>query len=104
MEFINKEYLSLFEAKEVNSEIPLQPKKDEKHTIYGKYPIAKDGDEKNKTYISLNYLLDEVKDKEFDISFNILSTILSGLDSSPLKRALIESELGQDIYGGHFSK
>ena len=50
--------------------------------------------------LTVNWMLDEVTDIETDLGLGMLSYILLGTPASPLRKALIESELGEDFIGG----
>jgi Zn-dependent M16 (insulinase) family peptidase len=50
--------------------------------------------------LTLNWLLDEVVSKEIHVAFHMLDYILLGMPGSPLRKALIESKLGEDLAGG----
>jgi Zn-dependent M16 (insulinase) family peptidase len=50
--------------------------------------------------ITVNWMLDEVVDAEFDCALSILDCILSGTPASPLHKALIDSRLGEAYMGG----
>lgn len=103
LEFIDSGYLSKFDEIDVKSEIGIQKRYDSIEDIVGTYPVSKEESLENKCYILKSYLLDEVKDRKKDLSFSILSTILSELDSSPLRRAVIESGIGEAMYGGEYN-
>ncbi|MDR1490853.1 MAG: insulinase family protein [Desulfovibrio sp.] len=64
-------------------------------------PFAASGDfgEGEKGMVTLNWLGPEVTDIKAGLSFSILEHALLGLPASPLRRALIESGLGEDIAG-----
>jgi Zn-dependent M16 (insulinase) family peptidase len=89
-------YFTDFERASVESEIPLQPHMDEPKEITVPY-AASDADAKS--YLTLNWLLPEQGDAETLLAFGILSHILLGSPASPLRKALIESGLGEDLAG-----
>lgn len=103
MEFINAEYLSNFDKIEVDTAIELQGKKESIKTETAYYPVSEEESLEKRSYILKSYLLDEVKERKFDLSFSILSTILAEMDSSPLRRAIIESQIGEGLYGGEYN-
>jgi len=55
--------------------------------------------EENKAYTAINWALREHGDQEFNLAVGILSHILTGTPASPLRKALIESGLGEDLAG-----
>jgi len=99
LKFINDEYLSKFEKKEIkNIIIPQQAfqRMEEKEL---EYSISKDESENDKTYFSLSFCTGSVLDEEMYFALDILESILLGLSSSPLKRAIIEANIGKDVFG-----
>ena len=48
---------------------------------------------------TVNWMLDEISDIETDLGMGILAYILLGTPASPLRKALIDSGLGEDVTG-----
>lgn len=92
-------YLSEFERADVDSAVALQPRFDEPRRLARTYAGTQDDGEK-KAMLTLNWMLDEVDDIETDLGLGILSYILIGTSASPLRKALIDSGLGEDLTGG----
>jgi len=61
---------------------------------------AGQGDTARKGFITVNWLLDEIKDPELYFGVSILEHLLLGTPASPLRKALIESGLGEGLAGG----
>ncbi|MFN8596539.1 MAG: insulinase family protein, partial [Anaerolineae bacterium] len=53
-----------------------------------------------KAHLTVNWLLPEGTDIEVNLSLSLLSHILLATPASPLKKALIDSGLGEDVVGG----
>lgn len=66
------------------------------------YAYAVDQDETNggKAFVTVNWLLAETLDSQLSLSLAMLAYILTGTPASPLRKALIDSGLGEDITGG----
>lgn len=60
-------------------------------------PYAASGEEK--AMVVVNWLGPDVMDMELGLAFRMLEHILLGMPASPLRRALIESGLGEDMAG-----
>ncbi|MFH0977529.1 MAG: insulinase family protein [Spirochaetota bacterium] len=93
------EYLKDFKKIEIDSSIGLQdgfaaPKKVE-------IPFVAETEEgkKPKGIITVNWMLGDTTDAEKNFAAQVLSYILLGMPSSPLKKALIESGLGERLAG-----
>jgi Zn-dependent M16 (insulinase) family peptidase len=61
------------------------------------YPVGADEAPAGKTFLTLHWLLGSALDPEATILNYVLSLILIGNEAAPLKKALIESKLGQDL-------
>ena len=48
---------------------------------------------------TVNWMIDQIPDAETDLGINILEHILIGTPASPLRKALVDSGLGEDIAG-----
>ncbi len=94
------EVLAPFERRDddIDSEIDLQPLFDAPRRHVEKYDAGEDDDEKG--MMTLSWLLGEIKDPVRELELHVLSHILLGTPASPLKKALIDSGLGEDTVGG----
>ena len=90
-------FLNPFEKKEIDSVIPSQPFISEQRYITKTFMVDKGQELKGMT--TVNWLLPDSIDQRLKISFMILEHILLGMPGSPLRKALIESGLGEDIAG-----
>jgi Zn-dependent M16 (insulinase) family peptidase len=91
-------YLQDFESLEVDSSINLQPRFAEPKWVEMPYDAGEASEEK-KGFLTVNWLLPETLDAERTLSLHILSHILIGTPASPLRKALINSGLGEDLAG-----
>jgi presequence protease len=91
------EYLNEFDFIEIDSNISLQPRFDQPRREVAAYDASED--ESQKSLITLNWLMAEVGDEQLTLALNILEYILIGTAASPLRKALIESGLGEDLVG-----
>jgi hypothetical protein len=99
LKFIDNEYLNNFEKIQVGSEINLQKPFDKPKELSIDYPISKGEREDDKTFLSLSYSVGNSTDAETYLAFDILNYLLLQTSSAPLKRALVEAELGKEIIG-----
>ncbi len=89
-------YFSRFEAAQASEEIPLQASFSGLRRVAASYAAS---DDQAKAMFTMNYGLCETADPDFNLRFHVLEHILIGLPSSPLRKVLIESGLGEDIAG-----
>ena len=96
---INDNYLSRFEKIQVDSTIPLQKAFDQPEEITIPYPVGKEEETEGKTYISLNYVTGNTTDPELQLAMEMLNYVLLGTSAAPLKKAIIKSGIGKDVFG-----
>lgn len=89
-------YLSRFTARKVDSIVPLQPRLDVPRELEFAYAAGEEGD---KGHVAVNWLTCESGETEELLILEMLEHILLGLPGSPLRKALIESGLGEDLTG-----
>ncbi len=92
-------YLSEFEPIAVESAVALQPRFDQPKRLVRSYAGGQDAGDAKQAMLTVNWMLDEVSDIETDLGLGILSYILLGTPASPLRKALIDSGLGEDVTG-----
>ncbi len=101
LDWLDREYLSEYERISTETEIPLQPSFDEITRSEKYYPISSEESERNNTYLSYNWAVGTALDAVSYIAFDILSYALLTSQGAPLKQALIDAGIGDDIYGGY---
>lgn len=94
------DFISEFERRDIDATLPQQPRFDAPRTETHKYDAGEADDSGNKAMTTVNWLLDEIDDAERVLSLQILEHILIGTPASPLRKALIESGIGEDLVGG----
>ncbi len=94
-----QEYLKEYQACAVDSAVELQPRFDEPKRVTYPYPAGED-EENQKTFLTLNWLLSENTGSTQTYALQILGYILMGTPASPLRKALIDSGLGEKVIGG----
>jgi presequence protease len=95
---ILNEYLNNFEYQPVPGEIPLQPRFEKPGRFVLPYDTG--GEEAGKkALLTLNWLLPEAGDFDQAMALMALTHILIGTPAASLRKALIESGLGEDLVG-----
>ena len=90
--------LAPYEKREVHSEVPLQKRLASPRLLEVPY-AASEGEDADKAHVAVNWLLCESRETEEMFVLNMLEHIISGLPGSPLRKALMDSGLGEDISG-----
>lgn len=101
LEWLDKEYLSVYDYKKVNSEINKQPAFDEIKNVEAQYSITMDDSQENKTYLSYNRVVGDSLDKMLYQAFDVLDYALVSSPGAPVKQALIDAGIGDDVYGSY---
>ncbi|OZQ74584.1 insulinase family protein [Paenibacillus odorifer] len=97
LQFIDQEYLSRYEKNSFDTSIPLQQPTGMTELV-ADYPILEAETADDKTYLSLNYVIGTSTDRELNLAFDILKSMLMDSNAAPLKQALLESGLGKDAF------
>jgi len=103
LKFMDDNYLKDYDKIEVDSKIIAQKPFKEQHRMEAVYPISSNEKEQDKTFFSLNYVIDNAADnavdKELYMAFDILENVLLETPAAPLKKAIIDADLGKDVFG-----
>ena len=86
-----------YTAIQVNSKVPLQPMFSDTKSAVEVYESSDDPDAK--AQVTINWMLPEIVNMEESLGVRILEHILTGTSASPLRKALIDSGLGEDLAG-----
>ena len=103
LDYLDREYLSKFDAIELDSHIEREPAFKEPVEITKSYSISQEDEEENQTYLSINYSVADVLNPELYQAFDILDYALLNASGAPLQKALIDAGIGVDIIGGYDS-
>ncbi|HEX9332020.1 MAG TPA: insulinase family protein, partial [Anaerolineales bacterium] len=92
-------YLKPYKKKKVKSVVPpVKPFKRPKKVEFA-YDAGDDKDFEKKHYLVVNWKLPDTSDPVLNFSLRILGYILIGTPASPLRKALLDSGLGEDLAG-----
>lgn len=95
--FLDKEYLAEFKRIQVNSEIALQPYITKTTIKKVEYPLSEGEDTKNRSFLSLAFVVGEPTDIEKYITLSILDSILVNMPGAPIKQAILDAQIAQDV-------
>jgi Zn-dependent M16 (insulinase) family peptidase len=93
-------YLSAFEAQSANVTVEPQPRFPAPRRITQPYGIDPGSDQAPKSYVQMNWLLEPADDPALVMGLSMLSYALMSTQASPLRKTLIDSDLGEDVTGG----
>ena len=99
LEFINEEYLKNFDFKEIDSEIKTQKSFSKMKEESFNYGVSESEDLNDKSYYSLNFVIGDSTEGELTLAFDVLAYLLTRSIAAPLKKALIDKEIGKAVSG-----
>ena len=97
LDYLDKEYLSKYDAIDIDSEIGFQKPFDETKVINKKYSVTSDEPIENNTYLSYNVVVDSVLNKELYLAFQVIDYCLIGAPGAVLTERLLKSGLVSDV-------
>ncbi len=103
LKWLDKEYLSRYDRLEVDSEIALQKAFDRPKEEEISYSITEEEEEEHNTYLSVADVVGTDLDPKLYVAFQILEYTLINAPGAPLKQALLDAGIGEDIFGGYDS-
>ncbi|WP_028519647.1 insulinase family protein [Ruminococcus flavefaciens] len=96
LELIDSEYLSRFDKREVENDIPVQAPV-APTVVRNYYEISPDEEETSHTYYLIGKVLGSWQDRERITAASVLGEALTGSNDAPLKRALLDTGLCLDV-------
>ena len=97
LEYIDREYLSAFDRRDVDSTVQTQEAFAQTRRVEKEYPIGEAEEEKGNAYLAYNMSIEDNLNKEFYVAFQILDYALCSAPGAPLKKALTDAGIGTDI-------
>ena len=103
--WLDEEYLCRYDRKDchADSSIPMQKAFDCPVEREITYSVTEEEGTADRTYLSVNTVVGTDLDPELYVAFQILEYTLINAPGAPLKQALIDAGIGQDILGGYDS-
>ncbi len=103
LKILNEEYLSKFIKTEIISEIAPQHrwKKSKVKTVF--YPLDEEELDEKKTTVTVNFLTNNVTDSFTSLAMTLIDSYLLDNAASPLRKALIDSNLGEALTSSGYS-
>ncbi len=98
LDFIDREYLSHFDALDVDSSIPYQKPFAEKVSITKEYSVGESESLENNSYLSINYAMKDNLDPEGYLAWKVIDYALGSSSGAVLKQALIDKGIGDEVF------
>ena len=103
LRWLDENYLCEYDVCDVDSNIQAEPAFDKVKNIVAKYPVASDESEEDNTYFAYSKVIDTVLNKELYHAFEVLDYALFSAPGAPVRQALLDANIGQDVYGSYDS-
>lgn len=91
------EFIVEFEARPIDATLPLQKRFDAPRSVNERVDAGEHGPDSNKGMVVMSWITDEVKNNERMLELELLADILLDSPASPVRMALIDSGLGEDL-------
>lgn len=101
--WMDREYLSGYDRMQPDSEIPIQKPFDQVVYHERSYPVTDEEPLENATYLSYSKVVGTVLDKELYQAFDVLDYVLVSSPGAPVKKALVDAGIGEDVYGSYMT-
>jgi len=90
--------LDAFDRRRVKIEFPYSQPWPAADRVEGEYPIGATENVTARTFLTLNWVVGDALDPAEVTAWEVLSKILIGNEAAPLKKALVDSRLGSDVF------
>ena len=99
--FIDEHYLKDFDKKQIDSSWEKQEPFTEVKRVEEYYPVGENDSEEEKTYLSYNAVIGDSLDAKLYLGFEILNRVLFDAPGAPVKKALMDAQIGKDIQSSY---
>ncbi|MEE1242866.1 MAG: insulinase family protein [Frisingicoccus sp.] len=97
--FIDEHYLKNYDAIDIDSSVRMQPAFDSMKEVQASFAVSDDKEMAENTYISYNAVIGTSMDRELYLAMQVLEYVLMSSPGAVLKKALLESGIGKDVFG-----
>ncbi|MBQ9065386.1 MAG: insulinase family protein [Blautia sp.] len=101
LDFLDSHYLSRFDHLDVDSQIRTQEPFPKMADITKEYPVSAEEGEEHNTYLSYNVVTGDAVDEVLCVALDVLDYALLGVPGAPLRKALLDAGIGEDVYGSY---
>jgi Zn-dependent M16 (insulinase) family peptidase len=95
--FIADKVLTRYSKIDPDTDVPSQPRWDQQRQVSTAYPLSKNEDPQKKYQVCIAWLTSDIQDTFQVLVLSILEQVLLGNPASPLRKALIDSQLGTSL-------
>lgn len=99
LRFIDEHYLSHYDNITVDSAIRMQQPFEKMREVRASFAVSDDAELKENTYLSYNVVVGTSLDRELYLAMQVLEYVLMSSPGAVLKKVLLESGIGKDVFG-----
>lgn len=97
LRYIDEEYLSKYDALQVDSALTVENLFGETVTVEKEYPIMESESEKKNSYLSYNVSLGQSLDRKTCFGFQVLVDVIGTVPGAKVKQAILDAGIGTDV-------
>ncbi len=97
LRYIDEEYLSKYDALQVDSALTVENPFGETVTVEKEYPIMESESEKKNSYLSYNVSLGQSLDRKTCFGFQVLVDVIGTVPGAKVKQAILDAGIGTDV-------
>ncbi len=101
LSYLDNDYLGLYFYEAPDSDISEQEPFAQPRTDISAYPVASDETEEGKSYLSMNFVTGDRTDLTAQIAIDILDYALFSMPGSPVRQALTDAGIGDEVFGSY---
>lgn len=101
LEWLDKEYLDSFDYLAIDSEVRSQAPFEKTAEVVKEYSVSAEESLKDNTYLSYNKSVGDTMDEKLYLGMQVLEYVLLTMPGAPLKQALLDAGIGQDIMSSY---
>ncbi len=95
--FIDTAYLAAYDRAEMELDIPMHAPFFEIKEVVAPYPASPGADTKDQAMLNLSFVVGDGADGELEMAMTVLQDVLVNQESAPLRLALQDAGIGQDV-------
>ena len=101
LEWLDKEYLGSFDYLAIDSEVRTQAPFEKTAEVVKEYSVSAEESLEDNTYLSYNKSVGDTMDEKLYLGMQVLEYVLLTMPGAPLKQALLDAGIGQDIMSSY---
>lgn len=97
LDWLDREYLSDYDAADIDSQIDIQAPFDGQRLVEDRYPIMDDESEEDNTYLAYNIVCGSIMDVRQVFALQMITYALIDTQGAPIRQRLLDEGIGKDI-------